>query len=81
MKMSESSRAVDKKLQDNNNEFQKYKCIRCMHDDRISDGELVQIDQCMNCTRYEPVYGKLIILIFYTKMLQFISIVKRKNLK
>lgn len=38
--------------------FQKYRTIRCMHDDRISDGELVQIDQCMNCTRYEPVYGQ-----------------------
>lgn len=38
--------------------FEKYKCIRCMHDDRISDGQMVQIDQCMNCTRYEPVYGQ-----------------------
>ena len=39
--------------------FEKYKCIRCMHDDRISDGQMVQIDQCMNCTRYEPVYGQV----------------------
>lgn len=28
-------------------------------DDRISDGQLVQIDQCMCCTRFEPVYGQV----------------------
>ena len=38
--------------------FNKYKCIRCMADDRISDGQLVQIDQCLTCTRYEPVFGQ-----------------------
>lgn len=39
--------------------FEKYKCIRCMHDDRVSDGQMVQIDQCLACTRYEPVYGQV----------------------
>lgn len=39
--------------------FEKYKCIRCMHDDRISDGQMVQIDQCLACTRYEPVFGQV----------------------
>jgi hypothetical protein len=39
--------------------FEKYKCIRCLMDDRISDGQLVQIDQCMCCTRFEPVYGQV----------------------
>ena len=39
--------------------FEKYKCIRCMNDDRISDGQMVQIDQCLTCTRYEPVYGQV----------------------
>lgn len=39
--------------------FEKYKCIRCMHDDRISDGQMIQIDQCMACTRYEPVLGQV----------------------
>ena len=39
--------------------FEKYKCIRCLADDRVSDGQFVQIDQCMNCTRYEPVYGQM----------------------
>lgn len=48
--------------------FEKYKCIRCMQDDRISDGQMIQIDQCLNCTRYEPVFGKLIILFFYQSL-------------
>ena len=37
---------------------QKYKCIRCMRSDRVNDGKLVQIDQCLYCTRYEPVFGQ-----------------------
>ena len=37
----------------------RYKCIRCMRDDRINDGAIVQIDQCLSCTRYEPVYGQV----------------------
>ena len=39
--------------------FGKYKCIRCMHDDRIHDGAVVTIDQCLNCTRYEPILGQI----------------------
>lgn len=39
--------------------FEKYRCIRCMRSDRASDGALVQIDQCLACTRYEPVYGQV----------------------
>ena len=37
----------------------KYACIRCLCDDRITDGMLVQIDQCLTCTRYEPVFGQM----------------------
>lgn len=36
----------------------KYKAIRCLHDDRINDGQNVQIDQCLYCTRFEPVHGQ-----------------------
>lgn len=39
--------------------FNKYFAIRCMCDDRIQDGQLVQLDQCLYCTRYEPVYGQV----------------------
>lgn len=39
--------------------FNKYKCIRCLHDDRVHDGELVTIDQCLNCTRFEPILGQI----------------------
>ena len=42
----------------------KYKCIRCMRDDRVNDGQVMQIDQCLSCTRYEPIFGNLIIVIF-----------------
>lgn len=38
--------------------FEKYNGIRCLCDDRISDGQAVQIDQCLTCTRYEPVFGQ-----------------------
>lgn len=37
----------------------KYKCIRCLHDDRVHDGAIVTIDQCLNCTRYEPILGQV----------------------
>jgi lysophospholipase L1-like esterase len=37
----------------------KYKCIRCMHDDRVHDGAIVTLDQCLNCTRYEPILGQI----------------------
>ena len=36
----------------------KYKCIRCMRDDRVNDGQVMQIDQCLSCTRYEPIFGQ-----------------------
>lgn len=39
--------------------YGKYKCIRCLHDDRINDGAIVSLDQCMNCTRYEPILGQV----------------------
>ena len=39
--------------------FEKYKGIRCLHDDRISEGQNVQIDQCLCCTRFEPVDGQM----------------------
>ena len=39
--------------------YGKYKCIRCLDDHRINDGAIVTIDQCLNCTRYEPVLGQV----------------------
>lgn len=39
--------------------FNKYKCIRCLRDDRISDGQFMQIDQCLTCTKFEPVIGQV----------------------
>ena len=38
---------------------EKYKCIRCLKDDRINDGQLMSMDQCLNCTRYEPLIGQV----------------------
>lgn len=40
-------------------DFEKYKCIRCLQDDRISDGQAMTIDQCLTCTRYEPIIGQV----------------------
>ncbi len=40
-------------------QYSKYKTIRCMKDDRISDGQEVQLDQCLSCTRCEPIIGKV----------------------
>ena len=37
----------------------KYKCIRCLRDDRVHDGATVTIDQCLTCTRYEPIVGQV----------------------
>jgi cell wall-associated NlpC family hydrolase len=37
--------------------YNKYACVRCLHDDRIHDGQLCTIDQCLNCTRFEPILG------------------------
>lgn len=39
--------------------YGKYRCIRCLHDNRINDGETVTLDQCLNCTRYEPIEGQV----------------------
>lgn len=39
--------------------FGKYECIRCMHADRIDDGGVMTIDQCMSCSRYEPILGQI----------------------
>lgn len=39
--------------------YNKYKCIRCLDDNRIHDGALVSIDQCLNCTRFEPILGQV----------------------
>ena len=39
--------------------FGKYKTIRCLCDDRIHDGCSVTLDQCLNCTRYEPILGQI----------------------
>ena len=38
--------------------FQKYKNIRCLLDDRINEGQDMQLDQCLYCTRYEPIVGQ-----------------------
>ena len=38
---------------------QKYKSIRCLADDRINDGQEIQIDQCLYCTRFEPIAGQM----------------------
>lgn len=37
----------------------KYKCIRCLRDNRIDDGAVVSMDQCLCCTRYEPIIGQV----------------------
>jgi hypothetical protein len=39
--------------------YGKYKCIRCLHDNRIDDGAIVTMDQCLCCTRYEPILGQV----------------------
>lgn len=37
--------------------FTKYKGIRCLKDERIEEGQDMQLDQCLYCTRFEPVIG------------------------
>lgn len=39
--------------------FEKYNAIRCLTDDRLSDGQDMSMDQCLNCTRYEPIIGQV----------------------
>ncbi len=41
------------------NVSEKYRCIRCMRDDRIQDGQYVSMDQCLTCTRFEPLIGQV----------------------
>ena len=42
-----------------NGENNKYCCIRCLKDDRVQEGKQVSLDQCLNCTRYEPLIGQV----------------------
>jgi murein DD-endopeptidase MepM/ murein hydrolase activator NlpD len=39
--------------------FQKYNCIRCLHTDHVNDGQSMSMDQCLNCSRYEPIIGQI----------------------
>lgn len=39
--------------------FGKYKTIRCLCDNRIHDAGSVTLDQCLSCTRYEPILGQI----------------------
>lgn len=39
--------------------YSKYKNIRCLHNDRINDGQSMTLDQCLSCTRYEPILGQV----------------------
>ncbi len=41
------------------NVSEKFKAIRCMRDDRIQDGQYVSMDQCLTCTRFEPLIGQV----------------------
>lgn len=40
-------------------QFGKYDCIRCLADDMVNDGQVVTMDQCLNCSRYEPILGQV----------------------
>ena len=42
-----------------NPSFEKYKCIRCLVDNRTGEGQEIQLDQCLTCTRFEPIYGQV----------------------
>lgn len=39
--------------------FGKYKTIRCLRDDRVHDACSMTLDQCLSCTRYEPIIGQI----------------------
>lgn len=41
------------------NVSEKYRSVRCMRDDRIQDGQYVSMDQCLACTRFEPLIGQV----------------------
>ena len=38
--------------------YNKYLCIRCLDDDLVNDTP-VSLDQCLNCSRYEPIEGQV----------------------
>lgn len=38
--------------------FSKYSAIRCMCDDLTNDADTRTLDQCLNCSRYEPILGQ-----------------------
>lgn len=38
--------------------YDKYLCIRCLDDNLVNDIP-VSLDQCLNCTRYEPIEGQV----------------------
>ena len=38
--------------------YDKYLCIRCL-DDKLVNDIPVSLDQCLNCTRYEPIEGQV----------------------
>mgnify|MGYP005958779143 CR=1 FL=1 len=38
-------------------QYEKYKTVRCLKDNRLEDGQLMQLDQCLVCTRFEPIIG------------------------
>ena len=39
--------------------YDKYRCIRCLCDDLTNDAAIVTLDQCLNCSRYEPIEGQV----------------------
>lgn len=39
--------------------YYKYRCIRCLNDNLTADRQLVTMDQCLNCSRYEPIEGQI----------------------
>ena len=39
--------------------YEKYNCIRCLKDDLCYEGAEVSLDQCLMCTRYEPLIGQV----------------------
>ena len=48
--------------------YSKYGSIRCLHNDRINDGQSMTLDQCLSCTRYEPILGQVYAILDETGM-------------
>lgn len=46
-----------------------------MKDDRCGDGALMQIDQCLCCTRFEPIFGQTYEI---TRVLTFLLLKREK---